>query len=257
MKSKIDTLLWYLKNPRYYSQLFFLVLRRYILKKDDYKSNEAKSWCQLKSSTINTTLNRLFNKEHIKIINPGRHFQKEFDEANSKFSNIPVTMGGAADLILLYNVSIYSKAKFILETGVAYGWSSLVFLIAIKNINGGRLYSTDMPYAKKNNEDYVGYIVPNSLRKNWTLIKKPDINAIPEIIKREKEFDLIHYDSDKSYAGRKWAYPILWKALKKGGIFISDDIQDNIAFKEFSELVGIEPFIAQGTDKYIGVLIKN
>ena len=45
--------------------------------------------------------------------------------------------------------------------------------------------------------------------------------------------DLCHYDSDKSYYGRRWAYPKLWEALKTGGIFISDDIQDNWAFKEF------------------------
>ena len=47
--------------------------------------------------------------------------------------------------------------------------------------------------------------------------------------------DLCHYDSDKSWWGRAYAF-LLWKALKPGGLFISDDIQDNMFFAEFVKL---------------------
>ena len=34
-----------------------------------------------------------------------------------------------------------------------------------------------------------------------------------------KKFDFCHYDSDKSYQGRMFAYNKIWKNLKKKGIF--------------------------------------
>ena len=67
---------------------------------------------------------------------------------------------------------------------------------------------------------------------------------------------LCHYDSDKSYTGRIFAYPLLWNALQKNGIFISDDIQDNIAFIEFCEQVNKKPIVIEHLGKYVGLIKK-
>ena len=142
-----------------------------------------------------------------------------------------------------------------LETGVAYGWSSLAILLGLSK--NGRLFSSDMPYPKLNNEKYVGIVVPLVLRKNWRLFRYPDVLAFPKIFREQNSFDLIHYDSDKSYQGRMWSQPLLWDKLKKGGVFISDDINDNIAFKEFCENKKISPFIFKSDSKYVGILVKN
>lgn len=48
---------------------------------------------------------------------------------------------------------------------MSYGWSSLAFLLAISE-NKGTLYSIDMPYPKKKNEESVGLLVPNELKGN-------------------------------------------------------------------------------------------
>ena len=85
-----------------------------------------------------------------------------------------------------------------------------------------------------------------------------------EPIRTLKEIDLCHYDSDKTYKGRCWAYPILWKALRPGGYFISDDIEDNFAFREFVDKLGLEPIIVSSPEyrnddyyvKYAGVIKK-
>ena len=91
----------------------------------------------------------------------------------------------------------------------------------------------------------------------WNLQRLPDIKGIPLALKKmNHQIDLCHYDSDKSYTGRMWASPLLWKALKKGGIFIADDINDNIAFKEFSEQKNQKPIIVEHQNKYVGILIK-
>ena len=108
-----------------------------------------------------------------------------------------------------------------------------------------------------NNEDYVGCVIPKELKQNWLLQRMPDVKGIPKAIKTFKgSIDLCHYDSDKSYTGRMFAYPLLWDALVEGGLFISDDIQDNIAFIEFCKQVKKEAIVIEHLGKYVGVIKK-
>ena len=69
--------------------------------------------------------------------------------------------------------------------------------------------------------------------------------------------DFCHYDSDKSYYGRTYAYPLLWKSLSPGGVFISDDIQDNLAFKEFVEEKKTDFAVTEYKGKFVGITRKN
>ena len=145
-------------------------------------------------------------------------------------------MGGEGGINVLYHIIKSKGSKNIIETGVAYGWSSLAILLAIKDNEGAFLISNDMPYIKMNNDDYVGCVVPQELRPKWKLQRAADINGIPKAVSHfNAKVDLFHYDSDKSYTGRMWSMPIIWESLNEGGMFISDDINDNIAFKVFSE----------------------
>ncbi len=59
-----------------------------------------------------------------------------------------VSMGGPGDLQLLHAAVYLSGAKRIIETGVAYGWSSLAILSAIEKRPEAKLVSVDMPYPK-------------------------------------------------------------------------------------------------------------
>ena len=169
-------------------------------------------------------------------------------------------MGGAGALDLLHGIARGISAKSVIETGVAYGWSSLALLLAIHDQAGASLVSTDMPYVKMNNERWVGCTVPDELRRHWTLIRRADRQGIPKAIRLLPEIDLCHYDSDKTYQGRMWAYPKLWNHLRPGGVFISDDIGDNLAFKNFSETLGIQPIVALAPKneltRYVGILLK-
>jgi predicted O-methyltransferase YrrM len=149
------------------------------------------------------------------------------------------------------------KANIVIETGVAYGWSSLSMLAGLDDHPSSLLISIDMPYPKMNNEDYVGIVVPNFLREKWYLIKEPDRRGILKAIKKiNQQVDICHYDSDKSYYGRAYGYPLLWNALRDGGIFISDDIQDNLAFKNFVESKNLIFAVTEYKGKYIGITKK-
>jgi predicted O-methyltransferase YrrM len=165
-------------------------------------------------------------------------------------------LGGAANLELLYHLTRRLEAHRVVETGVAYGWSSLTILLAQESIGGGTLVSTDMPYPRMNNEEHVGCVVPARIRTSWTLVRRPDRPALPRALARVGEIDLVHYDSDKTYAGQSWAFREIWAALRPGGVLIADDIDCQTAFRDFSSRLALRPIVVEGQGKLIGVIQK-
>ena len=153
--------------------------------------------------------------------------RKEFIKKNI----LPKNTGGGGNEALLYFLIKLINAKKILETGVEAGASSQSILKAL-NMNGdGILYSSDLAFIL--DKAQVGRLVSNELRNNWFLAHKGDKENIPIIFEKEKNFDLIYYDSDKSYESKKWFNEKIKKnSLPK--IIIYDDI-DRDAF--FSEIV--------------------
>jgi predicted O-methyltransferase YrrM len=167
-------------------------------------------------------------------------------------------MGGGADVDLLYSLCLATKASRVLETGVAFGWSSLAILSALNGRPGSRLISIDLPYLGAKLDGLVGLAVPNDLKGGWTLRRGADRDELPGAIAEIAPLDLAHYDSDKSYAGRMWAYPLIWQALRPGGLLISDDVEDNLAFLDFAGQVGTSPIIvrAPSRDRLAGIIRK-
>ncbi|MFT3978945.1 MAG: class I SAM-dependent methyltransferase [Ferruginibacter sp.] len=254
MSNKLKTAFWFIKNPRYFSQIF-QVLKR---KKNAQLENtleEATLWCAENSVSVQVALQKLT------ALNDAQEFKTLYPEyvehAIRRAKEAPVQMGGEGAVSFIYHLIKQSDATHILETGVAYGWSSLAILAAIKSRGGAKLISNDMPYINMGNDDYVGCVVPDELKDKWELQRYPDVKGIPLALNKfQGTIDICHYDSDKSYTGRMWASPLIWKALKEGGLFISDDINDNIAFKEFCEKVKRVPVIIEHHGKYVGVIIK-
>jgi predicted O-methyltransferase YrrM len=178
------------------------------------------------------------------------------DEGKRRAEASDVEMGGPGDLDLLYGAIIAGGARRVIETGVAYGWSSLAALAALRE-TGGRLVSVDMPYPKAGNEAFVGIVVPEEWRESWTLIRRPDRNGLRQAIADfGGEIDLCHYDSDKSYPGRMFAFPLLWRALRPGGLFISDDISDNFGFRDFFSRIGVDIAVVRSQGKHVGIARK-
>lgn len=190
------------------------------------------------------------------IIKPQEIYKDIFDKSKSIVNNNPYKLGGAGDLEILYNLAKLKNINNILETGVANGWSSLAILLSIQETNNKKLTSIDLPYPYKNSDKYIGCVVPNNLRKNWSLIIDNDKKALTDLLNKELKFDLVHYDSDKSYEGRINSYELIWKLLNKNGILISDDISDNNAFIYFSKTKNLIPIIYKYETKMIGILKK-
>ena len=258
MPTFTEKLWWYLRRPVMYPVLFRHAINkiRRVLFRRDYLAEtraQAESWCSTRSITTGEALEKITKSKPSETLNA--QFPDIFKQSEAAAAACPVKMGGAGDLDLLYQLADHCEARRVIETGVAYGWSSLALLLSLKKRNG-LLVSTDLPYPGLDNDPYVGCVVPTELRNNWKLLRGADRQRVPEAIRLVGTLDLCHYDSDKSYSGRMWTYPHLWEALSSGGLFISDDIGDNMGFADFARSVAIEPIVVCSGDKYVGILVK-
>jgi predicted O-methyltransferase YrrM len=253
--------LWFLRRPRLYPQLLRLAGAKLSPPRSPGSADESRAWCAERARSGAEVLGELGGPADVADLR--RRFPEVFAQADAAVREARARLGGAGELQLLYGLCELTQATRVIETGVAYGWSTLALLLSLEP-RGGLLVSTDMPSPGQPG-GWVGCAVPTALRGGWRLIDLPDREGLPRALKVLPVLDLAHYDSDKSWAGRRWAYPQLWSALRPGGIFVSDDIQDDVAFRDFAAEVGVEPRVVRtlavegdprAGDKYVGVLVK-
>lgn len=256
MIEKIRTLGWFLRRPTFWPHMVALVAR----KVDGSARHEAayeaaEAWAAARAVPVEAALRAVGAVEADAALPPGVPAAL-LDEGQTRAQRAGVVMGGPGDLDLIHRAILAIGATRVVETGVAYGWSTLAALDALQE-TGGTLVSVDMPYPKAGNEGDVGIVVPDRFRDRWTLVRQPDRNGIRQALARfGGMIDLAHFDSDKSYAGRMFAFPLLWRALRPGGLLISDDIQDNFGFRDFAASLGLEPAVTESDAKYVGILRK-
>jgi predicted O-methyltransferase YrrM len=249
----LKTFIGYLKRPDLYPELGRKIIKNTVNRGNAFKGKEkTNSWAAERCISQEEAVSRLFGLD-IKPFRVEYHEILSFAEQREK--ECPVKMGGPGALELIYYACEFTNAQHVVETGVAYGWSSLASLLFLAK-RGGRLYSSDMPYLAQDGDQYVGYVVPEKLKSNWKLFRFADKESLPKIFAENPVFDVLHYDSDKSYNGRIWAYDELYKHLRKGGVFISDDIGDNSAYQDFCEKNNINTTVVEFEGKYVGVFIK-
>jgi predicted O-methyltransferase YrrM len=250
----IRTALWYCRRPNYWAHACELIRRKITLSHRDTLSdqNEAYVWAAKRAKPVSEALMAIGLAENSSSI-PALPVEL-FQEGQQRALDAQ-RMGGPGDLDLLFAVTRLGLPQNVIETGVAYGWSSLAILAGLDGREGCRLVSVDMPYPKMNNERWVGVVVPERLRSNWTIVREPDRRGLEKAIAcLGGKIELCHYDSDKSYRGRQYGYRLLWEALVPGGVFISDDIQDNMAFAEFVDLHKLSFAVTESDGKFVGIV---
>lgn len=255
--TRLEAVLGYLRHPSVYPELLRLAGRRLFRRTDrGALRRQGEAWCRERAIPTEAVLARMGVRWD------GRFTRRQADvlaQLRPATLACPFPMG-AADLDLLHAVAERLGATRAVETGVAHGWSSLALLMSLSGRPGSHLVSTDMLMPHPRARDFSGCVVPPELRSGWTLLQSPDREALPRALAMLPAPDLCHYDSDKSEEGRRWAYPLLWAALRPGGVFISDDVGDNLAFRDFARSTGTEPIVAAsgppGAVKHVGILVK-
>lgn len=249
----LKTFMGYLKRPDLYPELGRKIIKNIFNRNSAFKGKEKTNlWASKIAVSQQEAIKKIFGLDFQRF---SEKYPQEFKQALDLQNACPVKMGGAGALELLYSACEFTQAKSVIETGVAYGWSSFAILTSLQKRNG-LLYSSDMPYLGQNGDQYVGCVVAEDLKGNWKLFRHADRESLPKILKESGEVDVVHYDSDKSYEGMKWAYETLYPRLRKGGVFISDDINDNSAFQDFCEQQKITPVVVEFEGKFVGVFVK-
>lgn len=145
-----------------------------------------------------------------------------------------VPMGGPGDFRLVYFLTRHLRPTVVLETGVAAGYTSQAVLVAIERNGEGTLFSSDLPYmGSAEAREEVGRVVEPRLRAGWHLALGGDRANLAEFLPRIESVDLLHYDSDKSVAGRRYALDAIAPKLTSASVIVMDDIADNTFFRDW------------------------
>ena len=163
MFNRILFVIWFILRPKYYQHFLALIIRKFLVDYDTAKNKKkAYEWAAANAVTYSDALKKLGLKGDISGLDNDTIVEGHKLQAKSINK-----MGGASHIHLIYDCVRLIKAEKVIETGVAYGWSSLAILKALVTNNNGKLFSVDMPYPTKKNENDVGIVVPKYLRKNW------------------------------------------------------------------------------------------
>ena len=169
----------------------------------------------------------------------------------------------------LYALCRYVKPNIVVETGVHHGVSSSFILSALHHNQNGHLYSIDLPNVKYETDhggihtdqllkgESPGFLVEDYLRGRWTLILGDSKEALPKLLGGlgPESIDIFYHDSKHTYEHMLFEFQTVWPYLKTGGLLLSDDVEWNNAFSDFSKCHDDMrfSFVSNGS----GVIVKN
>ncbi len=202
-----------------------------------------------------------FKKNTVKIQN---HVNDFFDELKnetypSKKKPYPLeyTLDNQSGLFL-YILCRIIKPEKVVETGVAYGLSSMYILQAMFENKKGTLYSIDSVFTPWQSKELIGSAIPSHLRQNWKLVFGPSSEKLNGTLSSLGSLDIFFHDSLHTYKNMLSEFETAWPFVTKGGFMISDDISSNNAFHDFYSNVHEKPFVLQQNEKsFLGILKKS
>ena len=209
---------------------------------------ELKRWCAERSSDYASWA----RSKDADLWQEASDFAAAFDvEAREKLEAAKVKFGGGGAYALLYFLVRLRRPEFVVETGVAAGWSSAAVLAAMERNGIGHLWSSDFPYFRQAGAaDEIGILVAPHLRGRWTLLIDGDEKNLPSIVREVPRVDMFHYDSDKTLAGRTFALQTVSPKLAPDALVIFDDIQDNSHFRDIADQ---NAMVFEERGKYLGI----
>jgi hypothetical protein len=143
---KFKTVLWFAVRPSHWAQAVEVVRNKFRPSLDAAPLRaRARDWAAERAVNVAEALAAVGL-----VARPGADIPQlsaeTIEVARALADGCRIKMGGAGHIQLLYAATILSGATRIIESGVAYGWSSLAILTALERRRDGRLVSVDMPY---------------------------------------------------------------------------------------------------------------
>lgn len=135
---------------------------------------------------------------------------------------------------LCYIVARATTPRNVVETGVAYGVTS-AFILQALSVNGkGQLHSVDLPPLAENADRYVGALIPEPIKERWYLHRGSSKRVLPKLLQGLGDVDIFVHDSLHTHKTMRWEFETVEPFLHRSAVVISDDVQGNSAFAEWS-----------------------
>lgn len=163
---------------------------------------------------------------------------------------------GSGELVALtYTLCRLLQPELIVETGVANGFTSAAILEALDQNDRGTLESVDLPHLHPRARESVGSAVKNSHHGRWQLHFGPAEKVLTRMLSNGLKVDIFVQDAAHTSRGQREECKLGWKALRSGGILISDDADGGFA-TFVDEIGGDAVYVAQGKDAPIAMVKK-
>lgn len=100
-------------------------------------------------------------------------------------------------------------------------------------------------------------MVPNDLRRRWTLILGDSRLELSRLLHSlSSSVDVFFHDSEHSYHHMMWEYTSVLPWLAHGGLLISDDISFNTAFWDFCAAAEA-PWVIHRRNSSLGAMVSD
>jgi predicted O-methyltransferase YrrM len=150
-----------------------------------------------------------------------------FQERASQGRHLPFPTFYNADpslALLSYALARHLRPRLVLETGVCYGITSALVLLALERNNCGALVSIDLPALADLAGSYIGLAVPEQLKGRWRLHLGSSRRCLPAILSETAQVDLLIADSATVYTVQRHEYETVSPKLLKDGAALFNNI---------------------------------
>ncbi len=204
----------------------------------------------------------LKDEEFLAEINEQIHYARKFYQKGiCKKEMLDSVDWMAIQRIILYILVRLFKPTVCLETGVFYGGNTCFILNALRRNKHGHLISIDLPsntikpiqrhHLVGDTEDIplgldIGFLVHESQKKRWQLIRGDSHQEIPKI---KKPINLYIHDSEHAFHFIRKEMSLVWKKLSKNAVIIADDLDWSNGFFSFCIEKKLYPLIITDNGK--------
>jgi len=155
------------------------------------------------------------------------------------------------------------RPAVVVETGGTPGNSSAFILRALERNGKGELHTVDLPPTGKleRGAQYEhgawihenmpegqesGWAVPETLRQRHQRHLGDARELLPQVLDAVETVDLFIHDSDHSYEHMMFEFRTAWPHIRPGGVLMSDDIDNNRSWADFTGEMGLSAYRTGG-----------
>lgn len=182
--------------------------------------------------------------------NVGRELGSAVRDSTAPLLTHPADWGASTPLAMtLYVAARVARPSLVLETGVANGISTFFLLAALNRNGAGRLVSTDVT-------DRAGRLVSSSDVRRWTFraLAHPFDRSFRALAESLGPVDFYFHDAAHDYRWQTFEFETMFRSVRPGGVFLSDDVDSSFAFLDFVTRHRLAAVALVGTRQVAGAL---